>query len=74
MVAVKVLRPGVRERFATDIGAMLFAARWPNDYPRGAAPAPGRFDPRFRACRGDGDRPRLEASALSELRENSREG
>ena len=41
-VAVKVVRPGVRERFARDLQAMRFAARWAErSVPTAAAPAPG---------------------------------
>ncbi len=72
-VAVKVLRPGVRERFSVDIDAMLFAATLAE-----------RHDPEARRLRPvasirDFERAvvmetdlRLEAAALSELRENSR--
>ena len=71
-VAVKVLRPGVRERFATDIDAMLFAAELAE-----------KHDPEARRLRPvasirDFERAvvmetdlRLEAAALSELRQNS---
>lgn len=71
-VAVKVLRPGVRERFARDVGAMVYAANLTE-----------RLDPNSRRLRPvesvkgfarsvvlETDL-RLEAAALSELRQNS---
>lgn len=73
-VAVKVLRPGVRERFAIDIGAMLFAARLAERI----VPEARRLRPVDsirdfeRAVAMETDL-RLEASALSELAENSRQ-
>ena len=73
-VAVKVLRPGVRERFATDIGAMLFAA----GLAEGKDTEARRLRP-VESIRGfarsvalETDL-RLEASALSELAENSKD-
>ncbi len=71
-VAVKVLRPNVRARFATDIGAMQFAARLAERF----SPEAQRLRPidsieafaRSVALETD---LRLEAAALSELRENS---
>lgn len=73
-VAVKVLRPGVRERFAKDIGAMIFAATK-------AEHLGGQEARRLRPVESvkgfarsvsmETDL-RLEAAALSELRENSK--
>lgn len=72
-VAVKVLRPNVRDRFSRDIGAMRFAARQAERF----APEAKRLRPlatiehfaRTVALETD---LRLEASALSELAENAK--
>ena len=72
VVAVKVLRPGVRMRFARDVGAMLFSARMAERY----LPDARRLRPVdsiggfARSVELETDL-RLEAAALSELRENS---
>ncbi len=74
VVAVKVLRPRVRERFAKDVGAMEFAARQAERFLTEAR----RLRPRAtiahfaRTVALETDL-RLEASALSELGENARE-
>lgn len=71
-VAVKVLRPGVRERFARDVSAMVFAAKSAERL----LPDARRLRPVdsiagfARSVQLETDL-RLEASALSELRENS---
>jgi ubiquinone biosynthesis protein len=72
-VAVKVLRPGVRERFARDVGAMVYAAHQAER--RGGAEA-RRLRP-VESVRGfarsvqlETDL-RLEAAALSELHQNA---
>ena len=72
-VAVKVLRPGVRERFARDVGAMIFAATQAERL--GGAEA-RRLRP-LESVKGfarsvvlETDL-RLEAAALSELRQNA---
>src|SRR3712207_2432170 len=73
-VAVKVMRPGVRERFARDLQAMRFAARLVER----VAPDARRLRPRevvgtlARSVAIEMDL-RLEAAALSELAENTRE-
>ncbi len=72
-VAVKVMRPGVREQFARDLQAMRFAARL---FER-IAPETRRLKPRevvetlARSVALEMDL-RLEAAALSELAENTR--
>jgi ubiquinone biosynthesis protein len=72
-VAVKVMRPGVRERFARDLQAMRFAARLFERF----APDARRLRPRevvetlARSVAIEMDL-RLEAAALSELAENTR--
>jgi ubiquinone biosynthesis protein len=74
VVAVKVMRPGVRERFARDLQAMRFAARLFERF----APDARRLRPRevvetlARSVAIEMDL-RLEAAALSELAENTRE-
>ncbi len=73
-VAVKVLRPGVRERFARDVSAMVFAAQTAEN----CIPDTRRLRPVdsiagfARSVELETDL-RLEAAALSELRENSRQ-
>jgi ubiquinone biosynthesis protein len=73
-VAVKVMRPGVRERFNRDLQAMRFAARL---FER-MAPDAQRLKPQevvatlARSVSMEMDL-RLEAAALSELAENTRE-
>lgn len=73
-VAVKVLRPGVRERFSRDVGAMVYSAEMAERH--GGAEA-RRLRP-VESVRGfarsvqlETDL-RLEASALSELHENAK--
>jgi ubiquinone biosynthesis protein len=73
-VAVKVVRPGVRERFARDLQAMRFAARWAERL----GPDAQRLRPQevvetlARSVAIEMDL-RLEAAAVSELAENVRE-
>ncbi|TAK46683.1 MAG: 2-polyprenylphenol 6-hydroxylase [Xanthobacteraceae bacterium] len=73
-VAVKVLRPDVRARFAADIGAMVFAA----GLAERLAPEARRLKPLeamadfARVVTMETDL-RLEAAALSELSENTRD-
>jgi ubiquinone biosynthesis protein len=74
IVAVKVMRPGVRERFARDLQAMRFAAR---QFER-LAPEMRRLRPAevvetlARSVAMEMDL-RLEAAALSELADNTRD-
>jgi len=71
-VAVKVLRPGVRERFARDVDAMLYAAGLAERHVpdmRRLRPVDSIRDFQ-RAVAMETDL-RLEAAALSELRQNS---
>ncbi|MBB3810188.1 2-polyprenylphenol 6-hydroxylase [Pseudochelatococcus contaminans] len=73
-VAVKVLRPGVRERFARDLGSMRFAA----DLIQRVLPDTRRLRPvevvetLARSVTMEMDL-RLEAAALSEMGENTRD-
>ncbi|MFD2251529.1 ubiquinone biosynthesis protein [Pseudochelatococcus lubricantis] len=73
-VAVKILRPGVRERFARDLGAMRFAARLFHRL----LPDTRRLRPvevvetLARSVTMEMDL-RLEAAALSEMGENTRD-
>lgn len=73
-VAVKVLRPDVRTRFAHDISAMMFAARLGERFAPGIdrlKPVEGVADfARVSTMETD---LRLEAAALSELAENTRD-
>ncbi len=72
VVAVKVVRPGIRQRFAEDLGAMRYAAR----LAEAALPAATRLRPTevvetlVRSVALEMDL-RLEAAALSELAENT---
>jgi ubiquinone biosynthesis protein len=74
MVAVKVIRPGVREQFAREIQAMRFAARLFERF----APDARRLRPQevvetlARSVSIEMDL-RLEAAAVSELAENTRD-
>ena len=74
VVAVKVMRPGVRARFARDLQAMRYAARLFERF----APDARRLRPRevvetlARSVAMEMDL-RLEAAAVSELAENTRE-
>ncbi|KQU54935.1 2-polyprenylphenol hydroxylase [Bosea sp. Leaf344] len=73
-VAVKVLRPGIRDRFQRDLAAMRFGAEWAE---RRSAEArrlrfSGVVDTLARSVTMEMDL-RLEAAALSEFAENTRE-
>lgn len=73
-VAVKVLRPGIRDRFQRDLAAMRFGAEWAE---RRSAEArrlrfSGVVDTLARSVMMEMDL-RLEAAALSEFAENTRE-
>lgn len=73
-VAVKVLRPGIRDRFQRDLAAMRFGAEWAE---RRSAEArrlrfTGVVDTLARSVTMEMDL-RLEAAALSEFAENTRE-
>ena len=72
-VAVKVIRPGVRERFASDLESYFLLARLQERFiPADPAAAAGRSRPRrwSRPPRIEMDL-RLEAAALSELADNT---
>ncbi|MFN3673379.1 MAG: 2-polyprenylphenol 6-hydroxylase [Bosea sp. (in: a-proteobacteria)] len=73
-VAVKVLRPGIRDRFQRDLAAMRFGAEWAES--RSAEARRLRFsgvvDTLARSVTMEMDL-RLEAAALSEFAENTRD-
>lgn len=70
-VAVKILRPGIEEKFARDIDLFLWVAEWLEFWqPKMRRLAPVRVVQTFRASAQAEMDLRLEAAAASELAEN----
>lgn len=70
-VAVKIVRPGIRERFAKDLQAMRYAARMAGRLPESRRLRPGEVvETLARSVALEMDL-RLEAAALSELAANT---
>ena len=72
-MAVKVIRPGVRQRFANDLEAMYLVAHLQERFmPASTAPAAGRGTKTLEQTTKVEMDLRLEAAALSEIAENTK--